>query len=78
MLEVTTKDELKKALSKHTDDIHVANAELSIQLVTRPHKFRFIRKIMYAFGYRLITQSRPGRFDAKFVKTEQPAGSITD
>ena len=78
MLEVTTKDELKKALSKHNDEIHVANDELSTELVTRPQKFRFIRKIMYGFGYRLITQSRLGRFDARFVKIEQSASRITD
>lgn len=70
MLEVTTKEELAKALFGKDEDIHVANEKLSAGLATRPKKFRLIRYMMLANGYRLILQKRLGTFDARFVKEE--------
>ncbi len=70
MQEVNTKDELKKALALHRDDIHIADDKLCIGLATRPHKFRFIRYMMHAFGYRMVVTQRLGCFDATFIKQD--------
>ena len=68
MREVLTKNELKKALFRNEERIHVASEKLGIGLVTRPHKFRLIRYIMLVNGYRLISRKRLGMLDVQFVK----------
>ena len=67
MIEVHTREELKKALVRHEDEIHVADHKLTIGIVTRPWKFRLI-PYAKALGYRLVALKYLGAFDAKFIK----------
>ena len=70
MREVTTKEELAKALFGKDKDLHVANERLSAGLATMPKQFRLIRYMLLANGYRMILQQRMGTFDARFIKEE--------
>lgn len=68
MFEVSTKDELKKALLHKEDAIHITNNTLSENMFAKPDKFRFIRYAMFINGYKIIKIKTFGAFDVKFVK----------
>jgi len=68
MFEVSTKDELKRALIHNEDEIHVVNEKLSQDILERSGKYRFIRYAMLVNGYEIIKIKTFGAFDIKFVK----------
>ncbi len=72
MIEVTTKDELRKALIRNQDSIHIVNEKLSLSMITRPKKFRFINYVMNINGYRILKAKVLGHFDVKLVKNIEP------
>lgn len=72
MVEVNTKKELKHALVKHVEDIHVVNEKLCLGLITRPYRFRQVRYLSHFYGYRMIAKQCCGKFDARFVRQGLP------
>ena len=68
MVEVKTKEELQKALTKNEKIIHVDNVKLSIGLITRPGKHRLIMHTVRKNGYMLIKARMLGTFDVMMVK----------
>jgi len=70
MIEVHTKDDLKHALYKNEDVVHVENSKLSLGIVKRPHKFRQILFAYQAKGYKLVKNVCRGSFDVKFVRED--------
>jgi hypothetical protein len=68
MLEVSTNDELKRALLHNEDEIHVINKTLSQEILERSKTYRFIRYAMLVKGYKIIKVKPFGAFDIKFIK----------
>lgn len=71
MIEVTNKDDLKKALVKNDEDqIHISNKQLTLDLLTRPQRYRRIFYAMRANHYRLIRLKSCGTLDLSFIRSE--------
>lgn len=68
MIEVHTKEDLKRALYKKEDVVHIDNRNLCLGIIKRPHKFRQILFAYQTQGYRLVKQVCCGSFDVKFVR----------
>ncbi len=68
MMEINSRDDLKKALISSEEEIHINDKKLTIGIITRPHKHRSFLTCMKLKGYRLITAKCFGVFDVKFVK----------
>ncbi len=68
MFEVSTKDELKRALLHNEDDVYVVNEKLSKDILERSKKNRFIHYAMLVNGYEIVKVKTFGAFDVKFVK----------
>ena len=68
MLEVSTNNELKRALLQNKDGIHVKNKKLSPEILERSKTYRFIFYPMQLNGYKIIKVKPFGEFDVKFVK----------
>ena len=56
MIEVQTKDDLRRALHKKEDVVHVDDRNLCLGIIRRPYKFRQILFAYHSHGYRLVKQ----------------------
>ena len=68
ILEVSTNDELKRALLYNEDEIHVINKKLSQEILERSKTYRFVFYAIQRKGYKIIKVKPFGAFDVKFVK----------
>lgn len=71
--EVSTKQELAKALLRNVDEIHVNDKKLALGIITRPKKHRMVFYVMQVNGYQLNTTKCLGMFDVRFTKQSTSA-----
>jgi len=68
MFEVTTRNDLERALLRNEGDIHISDKRLTLDLLTRPQRYRRIFCAMQANRYRLIKIRTFGVLDLLFRK----------
>jgi len=66
--EVSTKQELTRALLRNVDEIHVNDEKLALGIITRPKKHRMVFYVMQVNGYQLNSTKCLGMFDVRFTK----------
>ena len=71
--EVSTKQELTRALLRNVDEIHVNDAKLALGIITRPKKHRMVFYVMQVNGYQLHTTKCLGMFDVSFTRQSASA-----
>lgn len=70
MIEIHTKDDLRRALYKNEDVIHIEDRNLCLGIIKSPYKFRQILFAYQTQGYRLVKQVCCGSFDVKLVRKD--------
>jgi len=70
MIDVKTKDDLRRALHGNENIIHVVARNLCLKIIKRPYEFRRILFAYHSQGYRLIKWMCFGLFDVKLVRKE--------
>jgi len=70
--QVKTNQDLMRAILQNTNEIHVCDDRLALEMIMHPKKNRFTFYAMLVNGYKLRKVQSLGKFDVTLVK-EQPA-----